>query len=313
MSRKRKSSLKRRLHYFRLWQVSGRRISKSADVIYERHECLNCGTSFNGNYCPHCGQGAKEKRLTFVDVFDNLLGLVLNMEKGFLYTVLCLLLRPGYMIRDYIEGKRVRYTRPIQLLFILATISIAVNYFFGDNSSNNQIVYNAVPKNVCDTLTVDSLSQTGIDSKSTFVNGVSIISDGERDFELEQVFNNVIDWMSDNLGLTTLLFLPFLMLPMFVSYRWKNEGRKYNFTEFFFVTVYICDQWYLLYLITYALPNSVDCLLCFFPVVFVWDCRQLFRISWGSSIKRMLLFSVLSFVLLLLLLTAFCILISFFE
>lgn len=308
MARNRKKTLRRRLNYFRIWQMTGRRIGKCTDVIYERHECLNCGTSYNGKYCPHCGQGAKEKRLTFADIFNNLLGLVLNMEKGFLYTVLCLLLRPGHMIRDYIEGKRVRYTRPIQLLFILATVSIAVNYFFDDGTSVKPISI-CNPQNVCDTLVPDSLSQSAIDFELS-MDGEDLIKNGAGNEKLEQLYNGIFDWMADNLGLTTLLFLPFLVFPLFVSYRRTRGGVTLNLTEYFFATVYMCDQWYLLYLITYPLPESVAVLMLF-PVVFVWDCRQLFRISWGSSIRRMLLFSALAFVEMLVLLTLLIILIYY--
>ena len=47
-----------------------------------------------------------------------------NIDNGFGRTLLELLYRPGYMIRDFIGGKRVHYFRPFQTLFVLAALYI---------------------------------------------------------------------------------------------------------------------------------------------------------------------------------------------
>ncbi len=308
MSRKRKISLKGTLRRFRIWQETGRRAYRRTDAMAEEHKCLNCETVFRGNYCPVCGQSAREKRLSFADIFSNLMGIILNMEKGFLYTVLCLILRPGYMIRDYISGHRIRYTRPIQLLFILATISIAVNYLSGNSFDANSMEVKIMPQALHDSLPLTTLydSLANFDeSKMTNFLSIDYESDSESDKamaeKMEHSIVSVIQWITDNLGLATLLFLPFLVLPMFLSFRKTKAGGSLCLTEYFFVTIYICDQWLLLHLIAYPLPSSTLFMLLFFPIVFIYDCRQLFRISWGDSVVRTMLFSFLSVVEMLLL------------
>lgn len=311
--RTKRKNVKSRLRRFRIWQRTGRKAYSRIAAMSEEHKCLNCETVFIGNYCPVCGQSAKEKRLSFADIFSNLMGIILNMEKGFLYTVLCLILRPGYMIRDYIRGRRVRYTRPVQLLFIMATLSVALNCLLGNSFNASDMEVRVMPQALHDSLPLNTLydSLANLDeSKMTNFLSIDYESDSESDKamaeKMEHSIVSVIQWITDNLGLATLLFLPFLLLPMFLSFRKTKAGVKLCLTEFFFVTIYICDQWYLLYLITYPLPSSTLLLLMFFPIVFICDCRQVFGITWGSSIKRTMLFSFLSVLEMFVLLIAVC-------
>ncbi len=312
MTCKRRISFKSRLRRFRIWQRTGRKTYSRIAAMPEEHKCLNCETVFNGNYCPVCGQSAKEKRLSFADIFSNLMGIILNMEKGFLYTVLCLILRPGYMMRDYISGRRIRYTRPVQLLFIMATLSVALNCLLDNSFNASDMEVRVMPQVLHDSLPLDTLYDSLAnldDSKTTNLLSISYDNSSESK-KIEQFIKGAFQWIADNLGLATLMFLPFLLLPMFLSFRKTKAGVKLCLTEFFFVTIYICDQWYLLYLITYPLPSSTLLLLMFFPIVFICDCRQVFGITWGSSIKRTMLFSFLSVLEMLVLLIAVCVLLE---
>ena len=58
------------------------------------------------------------------NALKNIAGGFFNIDNGFGRTLLELLYRPGYMIRDFIGGKRVEYFRPFQTLFILAALYI---------------------------------------------------------------------------------------------------------------------------------------------------------------------------------------------
>lgn len=49
---------------------------------------------------------------------------IFNIDNGFSRNLLEFLYRPGYMIRDYIDGKRVHYFKPFQSLFVLAALYI---------------------------------------------------------------------------------------------------------------------------------------------------------------------------------------------
>lgn len=43
------------LRTFRIWQ---RRPHQVRPITADIHQCCSCGTSYQGNYCPRCGQSA---------------------------------------------------------------------------------------------------------------------------------------------------------------------------------------------------------------------------------------------------------------
>ena len=111
---------------FREWQ---RRPYTVAPLSMEQHDCLTCGTHYQGNYCPRCGQSArigrysfKKALLLFIDVWG--IG-----NRGMFRSLRDLILRPGYMIRDYLCGMQMAYFPPFKMLFLLTTFSILLNVY----------------------------------------------------------------------------------------------------------------------------------------------------------------------------------------
>lgn len=86
--------------------------------------CLNCGTTYEGNYCHRCGQSRDTHRYRLSNALKNIAGGFFNIDRGFGRTLIDLLYRPGYLIHDFIGGKRAQYFRPFQTLFILAALYI---------------------------------------------------------------------------------------------------------------------------------------------------------------------------------------------
>ncbi|MCQ2374485.1 MAG: DUF3667 domain-containing protein [Salinivirgaceae bacterium] len=311
-----KLSLKSRLAYFRIWQVSGQMIGRSNSIIYERCECVNCGEMFNGNYCPNCGQSAKEKRLTLRSAFENLFSLLLNTDKGFVYTLLCLIFRPGYMILDYIRGKRARYTRPVQLLFFTVTIFFVIDYVANLSFNIGQSINDYLDKVVEDVHT-DTLANTDthnmalvsqfpqyVEPDSLHISNKTkvVIRDDNNGNEfllnmaaVGAIIESIKSWVVNHMGVVALLIMLFLIFPMWISYRTTNVGKTLNLTECFFAIVFMGSQAFLLRLILFAVPNGIM-LFIVYPIMFICNCHQLYRISWKSSLKRMLLFSFLMFI-----------------
>lgn len=90
----------------------------------ETNVCRNCGHTYTGNFCNRCGQSRNTPRYRLSNALRNIAGGFFNIDNGFGRTLIDLLHRPGYMIRDFIGGKRIPYFRPFQTLFILAAIYI---------------------------------------------------------------------------------------------------------------------------------------------------------------------------------------------
>ncbi len=89
-------------------------------------KCLNCGTEFEGNFCPKCGQNAETGRFTLRFIFGNLLAAVLGRDGGVAYTLKNLFSRPGKMIVEILNGKRRKYVSPFPMLFLALTVYILI-------------------------------------------------------------------------------------------------------------------------------------------------------------------------------------------
>lgn len=88
-----------------------------------RAECKNCEQSFVGNFCPNCGQSAHEHRVDAHYFLHDIPHSVLHVDSGFFYTIKMLFTKPGLMIRDFLEGKRVRYFRPVAFVMVMTALS----------------------------------------------------------------------------------------------------------------------------------------------------------------------------------------------
>ena len=49
-------NLKEKYRVFKEWQ---QRPYQVAPLTQEEHTCATCGTSYQGNYCPRCGQSSR--------------------------------------------------------------------------------------------------------------------------------------------------------------------------------------------------------------------------------------------------------------
>ncbi|MEL6611566.1 MAG: DUF3667 domain-containing protein [Bacteroidota bacterium] len=82
--------------------------------------CPNCAAPLSGPYCAQCGQKDQPLRQPFhrvaVEAVTELLGI-----DGRLWRSLARLALPGRLTRAYLEGRRVRFVRPLRL-YLLSTL-----------------------------------------------------------------------------------------------------------------------------------------------------------------------------------------------
>ena len=123
--------------------------------------CLNCGTDFEGKFCPECGQSAEAGRFTLRFIFGNLLAAVLGRDGGVAYTLKNLFSRPGKMIIEILNGKRRKYVSPFPMLFLALTVYILIFTLTGSKgviSSDLDLDFtNSTPENVQIALEIDRL------------------------------------------------------------------------------------------------------------------------------------------------------------
>lgn len=98
---------------------------KTQPLRKDQH-CLNCGTEVPERFCTHCGQENTVPHETFSHLVKHFVADVFHYDSQFFTTLKYLLFRPGFLSREYMAGKRVRYVNPIKLYVFVSFV-----FFFG--------------------------------------------------------------------------------------------------------------------------------------------------------------------------------------
>ena len=102
--------------------------------------CGNCQTPLDGPYCHQCGQPVEGLVRPLSGWIADFLDGVVQWDGRIPRTLTPLLLRPGFLTREYLAGRRVRYVTPVRLfLFLVIILFLAVNWFadVGDNMATD--------------------------------------------------------------------------------------------------------------------------------------------------------------------------------
>lgn len=92
-------------------------------AIVRTTECPNCGRIFTGDYCPSCGQEANPSS-SVGEVIGGFFRELVDLENGFGPTLVGLTLRPGQVLRRYLEGTRAGLATPGRYLLGAAILAI---------------------------------------------------------------------------------------------------------------------------------------------------------------------------------------------
>jgi hypothetical protein len=98
------------------------------------NQCQNCGSALpsDQSYCGRCGQKSDAGRLTLKHLGHDLLHALTHVDRSVLSLLWPLLIRPGTVARDYVDGKRKRYFAPLSWLIVivgLVSAEVAISGF----------------------------------------------------------------------------------------------------------------------------------------------------------------------------------------
>ena len=91
--------------------------------------CPNCGACAPEQFCARCGQQQRSLDLSIWDLLKEHLQDAFNLEGRLFRTVRVMSTRPGALTRDYLSGKRTRYTHPVRLYLVMSAVFFATYLF----------------------------------------------------------------------------------------------------------------------------------------------------------------------------------------
>jgi len=291
---------------FKEWQLQPYQV---APLSEKQRECATCGTHYQGNYCPRCGQSAMIGRYSFKNAFMLFLDVWGLGNRGMFRGIRDLLFRPGYMIRDYLRGMHMAYFPPFKMYFLLFALSLLIDTGLnikGINRTEQQekdfelIVQTAKPDNNEDE------AQKKDSSKMTKVELDKERRIEQANVQFESIFNFVSKWMEDHYSGVLLVSLLLFCYPLWLLFRHCPAIPDLRLSECFVAMVYISNMLIIYSLIPSLLCFSTDAeiiygLLALLMVIF--PIKQLSGYGYWSTIWRLAIAALYLVVALILLIT----------
>jgi hypothetical protein len=88
--------------------------------------CKNCGHGTQGDYCSACGQRTSINKVTFKETFQDLIDAIFSVNAPLFITFKMLLVNPGRIFTEYLNGKRKKYYRPVTFFILMTVIYLVI-------------------------------------------------------------------------------------------------------------------------------------------------------------------------------------------
>lgn len=93
--------------------------------------CKNCGAATSGKFCHQCGQATHLHVPSAFEFLHEFIAHYVALEGKLWKSLGLLLFKPGFLTREYIEGRRVRYLEPLRLYLSFSIIFFALSKIIG--------------------------------------------------------------------------------------------------------------------------------------------------------------------------------------
>jgi hypothetical protein len=100
--------------------------------------CLNCNAALSTTqkFCSECGQKTATKRVNLHDVLHDAIHYFTHADKGIFTLLKSLVLQPGLVAKEYVEGKRKKHFPPLNFFLIVAAVYLVIGGITSKYSSS---------------------------------------------------------------------------------------------------------------------------------------------------------------------------------
>ena len=228
-------------------------------------------------------------------------------NRGMFRSIRDLLLRPGYMIRDYLRGMQMAYFPPFKMYFLVYALLLLI-----DTGMNIQGINRTKQEEMPWTERLNSdkpeAKQTDAQEKKALrTAGKTLTREEKKEFAKEEAFRKIaigFKWINQHISGVMLVSLLVFSCPLWLLFRHNPAIPDIRLSECFVAMVYISTM-----LLIY---NIVPSLLCFGKkaeltyemismLLVIIPIKQLSGFSYWSTIWRILIACIFLFAVILLL------------
>lgn len=288
--------------------------------------CFNCGYSLDNdeNYCPNCGQKNTDLNISLGEVLKEFAGDYFTFDSKLFNTIGPLIIRPGRVPKEFIDGKRNTHIQPLRVFIFLSFITfflwglsfqgeqeeaIDPDELIGNVNNNASFIdslNNTTPINI--KLTEDSNAvdtsvspvfnyvldkenspQEIVDSLAKDNNEITkkLFLQGLRMYQAEK--GTVKKYLMGNISLVLLLLQPIFAMLLKLFY---IRRKSFFYIEHLVFSLYFHAFILLLTIILFFLSLYIDIdyliiLLVFLPFVyFILASKVFYGQSWGKTFLK---------------------------
>jgi hypothetical protein len=160
------------------------REDRSQDLIPgQSQDCLNCGTRLKGQYCGNCGQRSRSRLISLWELVSDAFGDLFEIDSRVWQTLIPLLIRPGRLTHDYLQGRRARYMPPFRMYLVLSLLFFVVAFF--DPREDLGLLFVPQPE-----LATEEAAEEAAETKQEILDelaeqGINIDDDLPEEFEID--------------------------------------------------------------------------------------------------------------------------------
>jgi hypothetical protein len=264
---------------FSIWQQTPHKVSP---INKQTQICQSCGTTYEGNYCPRCGQSARVGRFSFKTALLLFLDIWGMGNRGMFRSFRDLLLRPGYMIRDYVSGRQSAYFPPFKMFFILTTLSLLLSHGFSldlEKTDNEGMKVEVSNKDQQSDDNDDLITKNGKPLTSTTLNSI------QKGTKLLQALDR------KSPALSSFLLLVLLSAPLYLFLRRCPNIPDLRYSEHLVALVYTANMYSIYRSLGILMPPFIENLLQIVAIVMIFYAMKQFT---GYSKRRLLWYAFLT-------------------
>jgi hypothetical protein len=240
--------------------------------------CKNCNSELVGLYCSECGQKNTEL-LSVKAIVKELTDNMFSFDSRFFITLKYLIIKPGFLTKEYWAGRRTTYLPPLRMYLVLS-----VFYFFLNSFMSEGILVQIVGKeNQKPNSETFAFNTDGVPQIFHF-----IVDNLNRGIKVTDERRLSKDFVGDYMPSAMFILMPFMGLLLLLVYKKKKLFYSYHLITVLHFHCFV----FFLNSVEELIPIIEDIIPLFFFYYAVSMLKVIYQESWVKTAMKFMMLLV---------------------